>query len=54
MKTFKKASVKKLVARFDNDLKTILMNDIKLIRSAKVKLLSGIKQGMAPETLSVA
>jgi hypothetical protein len=54
MKTFKKASVRKLVTRFDNDLKAILLNDIKMLRTAKVTLLNGIKPSMAPDNLSVA
>ncbi|MBW4890997.1 hypothetical protein KXQ82_14815 [Mucilaginibacter sp. HMF5004] len=54
MKTFKKTSVSKLLVRFDNDLKTILMNDLKAIRSAKSELLNSIKQGMEPDTLSAA
>jgi hypothetical protein len=53
MKTFKKASVKKLVTRFDNDLKAILLNDIKTLRT-KATLLSGRKPAMAPDNLSVA
>jgi len=54
MKSFKKTSVSKLIARFDNDLKTILMNDLKAVRSAKNQLLTSIKQGMEPDTLSAA
>ncbi len=54
MKTLKNTSVTKMIARFDNDLKAILMNDIKAIRSAKQHLLVSIKQGMEPGTLSVA
>jgi hypothetical protein len=54
MKTFKKASVRKLVTRFDNDLKVILLNDLAMLRAAKVTLLGGIKPAMAPDNLSVA
>ncbi|GAA4319449.1 hypothetical protein GCM10023149_18130 [Mucilaginibacter gynuensis] len=42
MKTYKKPSVSKLVARFDNELKNILMNDLKAIKAAKDQLLNKI------------
>jgi ubiquinone biosynthesis protein COQ9 len=54
MKILKPNSVSKLVERFDNELKNILMDDLKAIRFAKEQLLNSIKQGMEPDTLSVA
>ena len=51
MKTFKKTSVIKLVTRFDNELRDLLMNDLKAIRSAKSPILKSIHQR---EQLSVA
>ena len=54
MKILKIKNVSKMVARFDNELKNILMNDIKLMRTANLELLSRIKQRMEPGTLSVA
>lgn len=33
MKTYSKPSVSKLVARFDKELKAILMNDLKAVRA---------------------
>jgi hypothetical protein len=51
MKIIKKPAASKLVARFDNELKTILMNDLKVLKAgAKILFL---KQAQ-PEQLSVA
>ncbi|MEO6148909.1 MAG: hypothetical protein ABIN95_13135 [Mucilaginibacter sp.] len=33
MKTYRKVLMSKLVAKFDNELKNILMNDIKVMKS---------------------
>jgi len=46
MKAQKQTSVSKLVARFDNELKTILMNDLKNARNAKDQLLNSIKESI--------
>ena len=35
MKTYKKPSISKLVARFDNELKNILINDLKAVKAIK-------------------
>jgi hypothetical protein len=35
MKSYQKPSVSKLVARFDKELKNILMNDLKTVRAPK-------------------
>ncbi len=50
MKTYKKPATSKLVARFDNELMDILMNDLKNLRGVKNQFLKLIKT----EQLSVA
>jgi len=50
MKTYQKPATSKLVARFDNELMNILMDDLKTIRRVKTNFLKLIK----PEQLSVA
>ena len=51
MKTInQKPAVSKLVARFDSELREILLNDLKMLRSAKNQFLKAIKN----EQLSVA
>jgi hypothetical protein len=35
MKSHKKSSVTKMVARFDNELKTLLLNDLNNVRGIK-------------------
>ncbi|MDB5142210.1 MAG: hypothetical protein JWQ66_923 [Mucilaginibacter sp.] len=39
MKTFKKNSVNKLLTRFDNELKALLVNDLNNVRSIKNQFL---------------
>jgi hypothetical protein len=39
MKTNRKLSTSKLVARFDNELKMLLMNDLKSIKAKNARLL---------------
>ncbi|WP_158827187.1 hypothetical protein [Mucilaginibacter lacusdianchii] len=46
MKTYRKPSISKLVNRFDNELKQLLMDDLKTVRSAKNQLLESIKQSI--------
>jgi len=36
MKAQKKSTVNKLIARFDNELKNILMNDLSAVRNARL------------------
>jgi hypothetical protein len=50
MKTNRKTATSKLVARFDNELMNILMNDLKNIKGVKNQFLKLIKT----EQLSVA
>ena len=50
MKNQQKPAISKLVARFDNELREILMNDLKMIKGAKNNFLRAIKN----EQLSVA
>jgi hypothetical protein len=44
MKTYRKTTVSKLVDRFDNELKILLMDDLKAIRQIKEKLNTGLNQ----------
>lgn len=51
MKTInQKPAVSKLVAQFDNQLREIIMNDLKMLKGAKIQFLRTIKN----EQLSVA
>ncbi len=50
MKTYQKPATSKLVARFDNELMNILMDDLRTIRKVKNSFLRLIKT----EQLSVA
>ncbi|MCC8424306.1 hypothetical protein [Mucilaginibacter sp. UR6-11] len=51
MKTInQKPAISKLVASFDNELREIIMNDLKMLRGAKSNFLKAIKN----EQLSVA
>jgi hypothetical protein len=53
MKTYKKPAVTKLLAKFDNELKSLLTNDLKSFMAKNPFLLSK-KQAMEQQTLSVA
>lgn len=53
MKSDIKTSTTKLVARFDNELKMLLLNDLKTIRAARKKFLHSNNQVLATR-LSVA
>jgi len=50
MKTLKLTSTSKLIARFDNDLKQIIMNDLKVLKEAKIKFLNSV----GPESFTAA
>jgi len=50
MKNYQKPAISKLVASFDHELRTIIMNDLKMIKGAKILFLRAVK----PEQLSVA
>lgn len=54
MRTQTKPSVSKLITRFDNELKNLLMEDLKAIKQAKDQLISQIKQNVAGSQLSAA
>jgi len=53
MKAFNKPSTSKLVARFDNELKNILMEDLKSFKT-KHQFLNSNKRGTVQQTLSAA
>nr|WP_294793878.1 hypothetical protein [uncultured Mucilaginibacter sp.] len=50
MKSIRKPAISKLVARFDSELKAILMNDIRTIKGARNVFMKAIRT----EQLSVA
>jgi len=50
MKTYQRPATSKLVARFDNELKNIIMEDLRAIRTVRSRFLKLIKT----EQLSVA
>lgn len=54
MKTPKKASVNKLVTRFDNELKRLLIEDLKAIRASQTKFIKTPPQGLNESSLSAA
>ncbi len=53
MKAYKKISTTKLVAKFDNELKNLLMEDLRSFK-AKNPFLSRNKQEAVQQTLSAA
>lgn len=54
MKSNRKTSTNKLVARFDSELKMLLLNDLKEIRAAKKSFLHSNNQARVQSRLSVA
>ena len=44
MKVIRSTKVTRMIDRFDNELKTLLMNDLKAIKAAKSKIMNSIKQ----------
>jgi len=46
MKTFNKISTSKLATRFDKELKTIIMNDLKALK-AKNQVINGVNNQLA-------
>jgi hypothetical protein len=54
MKTYRKPSISKLVAGFDNELKSLLLQDLKAVKSAKNQLIDTIKQSISNKGLSAA
>ena len=53
MKTYKKPATSKLVARFDNELMNLLMEDLKTFRE-KNQFVASNKQEVAQQQLSAA
>jgi hypothetical protein len=53
MKTYKKPAASKLLAKFDNELKDLLLNDLKAFVTKNPFLISK-KQATIQQTLSVA
>ncbi len=54
MKTQKTTSISKLVSRFDNELKKLIMQDLKSINSTKNQVMDKIAQSVAGNRLSAA
>jgi len=54
MKSYTKSSTNKLVDRFDNELKVLLLNDLSNLRSIKHQFLHSNSQGRTRTRLSVA
>jgi hypothetical protein len=54
MRTYNKTTVSKLVARFDTELKNILMSDLKAIKAAKNEILNSVTVGLQQDSLSAA
>jgi len=54
MKGHKKTSTTKLVAMFDNELKTLLLSDLNNVRGVKSQVLHGNAQGRIRARLSIA
>lgn len=54
MKSYKKTSTTKLVARFDSELKTILLSDLDNVRGNKKQLFHSNNQARVQARLSVA
>lgn len=54
MKTYRKPSVSKLVAKFDNELKSLLLQDLQAVRNTKNELIDKIKQTIEAKSLSAA
>jgi|GEM_PF-3544062 len=47
MKTTTTTPISKIVKRFDNELKALLMEDLKTVRNAKDQLIDSIKQSIS-------
>jgi len=54
MKSYNKPSISKLVTRFDNELKNMLLEDLKNVKNAKSQLIDSIKQSIQSKGLSAA
>lgn len=52
MKTQNTSTVSKLINRFDNELRNLLMEDLKAVKEAKNQLIDKIKQGVAGSQLA--
>jgi len=54
MKNSRQPSISKLVNRFDNELKAMLLEDLKNVKSAKSQLLDSIKQSISAKGKSLS
>ena len=54
MKSYKKTSTTKLVNRFDNELRAILLNDLNTVRGVKDQFITSNNQARIRIRMSVA
>jgi len=54
MKSYTKSSTNKLVDRFDNELKALLLNDLNAVKSVKTQFIHSNPRVRAQVRLSVA
>ncbi|WP_345954716.1 hypothetical protein [Mucilaginibacter sp. PAMB04168] len=52
MKTYSKPSISKLVSSFDTELKNLLLQDLRAVKSAKNQLLESIEQSINAKSLA--
>jgi len=50
MKNAHQPSISKLINRFDNELKAMLLEDLKNVKSAKNRLIDSIKQSISAKS----
>jgi hypothetical protein len=54
MRNYRTPSVSKMVKRFDNELKTLLLEDLKTVKSAKNKIIDSLTQNLVGQTFTAA
>jgi len=54
MKNSRQPPVSKLVSRFDNELKAMLLEDLRNVKSAKNSLIDTIKQSISAKSKSLS
>ncbi len=54
MRNYRTPSVSKMVKRFDNELKALLLEDLKAVKTAKNKIIDSITQNIKGQSFSAA
>lgn len=54
MRNYRTPSVSKMVKRFDNELKNLLLEDLKTVKNAKNKIIDSLTQNITGHTFSAA